>query len=85
MVHVQFAIGREAQKTLAKLPRKTVEQVIGRIGEVAANPAAPRTDVVKLRGREGYRLRVGRWRVLFEVRQGTLFVLKIGSRGDVYK
>ncbi len=77
-------IARAALKTLAKLPRTMAERLVARIEDVAADPTATRGDVVKLRGREGYRLRVGGWRVLFEFRGGTLLVLKIGPRGGVY-
>ena len=40
-----------------------------------------------LRGRPGFRLRVGTWRVIFERDEEaqTIDVLRIGPRGDVYK
>lgn len=37
-------------------------------------------DVKKLAGREGYRLRVGRYRVLFDEDQVTLLAIYIGKR-----
>jgi len=38
-------------------------------------------------GRDGYRLRIGRWRALYRVENDRLviLILHIGSRGDVYK
>ena len=48
--------------------------------------ALPAGDVKKLRGIEnGYRLRVGRVRVLFEKTGEKVTVVKIDNRGDVYK
>ena len=48
--------------------------------------ALPAGDVKKLRGIEnGYRLRVGSVRVLFEKTGEKVTVVKIDSRGDVYK
>jgi len=44
-------------------------------------------SVKKLKGSEDYRLRVGNWRVIYAINQGTvtITVIKIGARGDVYK
>ena len=48
--------------------------------------ALPAGDVKKLRGIEnGYRLRIGSVRVLFEKVGDKVFVIKIDNRGDVYK
>jgi len=43
--------------------------------------------VTKLVGRSGYRLRVGDWRVIYELQaeQFMLLVVKIGPRGDIYE
>jgi len=46
----------------------------------------PAGDVRKLKGIEnGYRLRIGSVRVLFEKIGETISVIKIDNRGDVYK
>ena len=52
----------------------------------------PDGDVIKLQGREGYRLTVGGYRVLFRYTGETneegnevIDVMYIGPRGDVYK
>lgn len=37
-------------------------------------------DVKKLRGREGFRLRVGRWRVLFDEDRTTILAIYVGKR-----
>ena len=43
-------------------------------------------DVTKLRGsRNEYRLRVGDWRVLFELAGDRIIVYAIGDRKDIYK
>lgn len=39
-----------------------------------------RGDVKKLSGREGYRLRIGRYRVLFDEDQTTILAIYIGKR-----
>jgi len=55
----------------------------------------PQGDIVKLQGHEGYRVRVGGWRIVFGINpdyidpetneKGAIVVSKIGVRGDVYK
>jgi mRNA interferase RelE/StbE len=46
----------------------------------------PDGDVIKLSGREGYRLTVGGFRVLFDyVGKDGVDVMVIAPRGDVYK
>jgi len=34
---------------------------------------------------DSYRIRVGKYRILFTVMEDTLLITKIGPRGDVYK
>ena len=48
--------------------------------------ALPLGDVKKLKGiTNGYRLRVGNVRVLFERNDGQIHIIKIDNRGDIYK
>jgi mRNA-degrading endonuclease RelE of RelBE toxin-antitoxin system len=48
--------------------------------------AFDRRNVKKLKGRDGYRLRVGDWRVVYDIEAGklVLIVIEIGPRGDIY-
>jgi mRNA interferase RelE/StbE len=71
---------KQAQAYLAKQPERKAERIIKAVERLPAG------DVKKLRGIEnGYRLRVGDVRVLFEQRDGHINVIKIDNRGDVYK
>lgn len=76
---------REAQKTLAKLPRDLRGLIERKVEEVARDPFGA-ANVKKLAGLPGYRLRVGDWRVIYDVESGRVVVrvLKIGPRGGVY-
>ena len=78
---------KDALKTLQKLPRNLSKRIRQRIDGVAADPFAPSANIKKLQNRPGYRLRVGDWRVIYELDKGELIilVLKIASRGDIYK
>lgn len=59
---------------------------MAKIKEVAADPYAPNNNLTKLQGRDGYRLRVGDWRVIYELQDERLvmLVLDMGPRGDIY-
>ena len=75
-----------AGKALASMPRNTRELVRSKIDALAADPVGA-ANVKKLVGRDGYRLRVGGWRVIYTLEAGRLvvFVMHIGARGGVYK
>lgn len=72
-------------KVLRRMQPKRARQIRETIAAVAANPANPGLDVKRLVGCPGYRLRVGDWRVIFDMDATTLDVIEIGRRGDVYK
>lgn len=78
---------KEADRTLRKLPRNVAMLIRTKINEIAANPYGQHNNVTKLTGREGYRLRGGDWRVLYQLRDNQLIMLvvKIGPRGSVYE
>ena len=42
-------------------------------------------DIKKLQGIDGYRLRVGNFRVLFNVNGIIIDIIDIGNRGQIYK
>jgi mRNA interferase RelE/StbE len=52
---------------------------------MAAIEKLPKGDVKRLQGRPEYRLRIGDWRVIFEMDATTITITLIASRGDVYK
>jgi mRNA interferase RelE/StbE len=41
-------------------------------------------DVRRLRSREGSRLRIGDWRVIFKEDDGSIVVLAVGHRREIY-
>jgi mRNA interferase RelE/StbE len=78
---------KSADKTLRRMPRDTAQRIRERLDLVAADPYARSPNVTKLQNRPGYRLRVGDWRVLYEIEGEELIilVLRIGTRGEVYR
>ena len=75
----------EALKTLQRVPRRTSIRIRERIDALARNPFAPEHDVVRLKGRPGYRLRVGDWRVIYDIDGDNLRVRVIAPRGGAYR
>jgi len=78
---------RQAERALLKMPRQAADQVRQKLLRLAENPYAPTNNATRLQGRAGYRLRIGDWRVIYEVEDDVLriLVLKIGKRGDIYR
>ncbi len=72
-------------KVLRRMPSKTARRIRDGIEVAARNPEDPGLDIKPLTNRPGFRLRVGKWRVIFEMDGKTLDVLTIETRGDVYK
>lgn len=78
---------KKAIRTLARMPARMRARFEMAFAALAQDPAASGLDVKRLQGRDGYRLRIGDWRALYELDEGHLVILVIdvGSRGDVYK
>ena len=75
-----------AEKYLDRLPQNLRQRILDAVKRLPAG------DVVKMQGREGYRLAVGGFRVLFDYTDTTtedgatiIDVVTIGFRGDIYK
>ncbi|BAU08324.1 type II toxin-antitoxin system RelE family toxin [Fischerella sp. NIES-3754] len=82
----QVEITSRAAKQLKKLPEDIKLRIEQKIQELAENPRPD--EVVKLEDSEDtYRVRVGKYRILYEVKDDLLIVkvVKVGHRKDVYK
>jgi mRNA interferase RelE/StbE len=85
MYSIEFT--RDAAKAMAKLPRDLQALMLEKIEAVAAAPYEQHNNVKRLQGRPEFRLRVHDWRVIYRVQDDrvVLLVIKIASRGEVYK
>jgi len=64
-----------------KLSPEVRRRIDRRLTEFAASGHG---DVRRLKGREGMRLRVGDWRVIFYEDRGTIVVAAVGHRRQIY-
>ena len=67
------------------IPKPDQLRIVGVIDLLGDNPLPPKA--LKLRGREGYRIRVGDYRILytFDGKVMAVLIIKIGHRKDVYR
>jgi mRNA interferase RelE/StbE len=78
---------KQAVKSLQRIPRNITDLIREKLAQLAADPFAKHLNVTKLQNRPGYRLRVGDWRVIYEIQKEQLvvMVLKVAPRGEVYR
>jgi mRNA interferase RelE/StbE len=75
---------RRAVKEIAVLPKDYAKLISEHIDRLAQNPRPP--DAKKLQGTSAYSLRVGVYRVLYEIDDGaqTVSIYRVKHRKDVY-
>jgi mRNA interferase RelE/StbE len=75
---------RRAQKELAALPKTDYARMRDAVIALAENPRP--AGCKKLTGREGWRIRAGDYRAIYEIddAQKRVTVMHIGNRRDVY-
>jgi len=82
----QVEIARRAAKALAALPRPEQQRIRAAIDLLAETPRPP--GCVAMAGEQSvYRVRVGAYRIVYEVHDRVLLiqVIRIGHRRDVYR
>ena len=85
MAKYRILIKPSAVKEIEAIPlKKERQKIIERIGKLAQNPHPHGCE--RLTGQDRYRLRQGRYRILYAIGDGDLlvWVVKVGHRKDVY-
>lgn len=85
MASYELLIKRSAAKELEALPTTYRHRVATRIQTLAGDPRPPGAE--KLSGQQKYRIRQGDYRILYEIDDGagTVTIVRIGHRKDVYR
>ena len=81
----QITYSAQARKALRKMQPKKARRILDAMARLAENPDRHDLDVKRLAGREGFRLRVGDWRVIYTKDGAVLAVERIGPRGGIYR
>ena len=80
-----------ARKQLDKIHKDQIQKIIDTIKQLQADPltSRPKVDIKKLIGIkdniELYRLRVGNYRIIYEISENTIWVSEIVKRSSAYK
>jgi mRNA interferase RelE/StbE len=76
---------KKAIKALAKINDPYYSAIIKAIDELAENPRP--FGCKKLTGRNGYRIRVGTYRIIYDIFDTSLIIeiVNVGSRGGIYE
>ncbi len=85
MSRYRIEVRPSAARTLRKLDPSVRPRIQGAIALLAENPRPPASR--PLRGRPGYRVRVGDYRIIYVVADDLLLVVVValGHRRDVYR
>ena len=81
----RLLIEKAAQRALTDIPQLDQDRIISAIRGLTANPRPQK--VRKLSGRDAWRIRVGYYRIIYEINDDRLVVLviRVGHRRDVYR
>ena len=81
----KIIIKLQAKKELKKLQPNIAKRILAKIYLLAGDPFM--SGCVALSGKDGYRIRIGDYRVIYEVNKQeiTVYIIRIGHRRDVYR
>jgi mRNA interferase RelE/StbE len=76
---------RSVEKDFQSIPQKDLKRILQRIELLREDPRPSGCE--KLTGQERYRVRQGRYRILYSIQDDrlTVWVVKVGHRKDVYR
>jgi len=80
---MKFLYSRTSVRYLQKLEKDISRKIIGAVEKLPKEG-----DIIKLKGKKVkniYRLRAGKYRIIFSWEKDLIKAVKIDTRGDVYK
>ena len=85
MGRYELVFRKSVAKALRAIPNADVERILNRIRALADDPRPPGCE--RLSGQARYRIRQGRYRIVYEIEDARLVVLvvRVAHRRDVYR
>ncbi len=76
---------KSVESDLSNIPKKDVGRIFKRIKSLVNDPRPPGCE--KLTGQERYRLRQGRYRIVYSIQDEelTIWIVTVGHRKDIYR
>jgi len=73
------------EKDFRAIPGRDIKKILQKIQTLAVEPRPPGCE--KLTGLERYRIRQGRYRIVYSIqdKQLAVWVVKVGHRKDIYR
>jgi mRNA interferase RelE/StbE len=84
MAEYKIYFRESVQKDFRKIPKKDVKKILQRIEMLATEPRPLGCE--KLTSQEKYRIRQGRYRILYSIQDDelTVWIVKIAHRKNIY-
>jgi mRNA interferase RelE/StbE len=85
MASYKIEVAKKVRKNFQNIPKNDALRILQAIEHLAEDPRP--AGAKKLKGEELYRIRIGVYRVIYEILEDTLIitVVKVGHRKDIYK
>ncbi len=85
MAIYELTFRKSVARDLRPLPKQDVVRILRRIRSLADDPRPAGCE--KLSGQERYRVRQGRYRIIYEIEDTrlTVLVVKVGHRREIYR
>ena len=85
MAACRLLFKKSVQKDFDSIPKKDPKRILSRIESLSEDPRPEGCE--KLTGRERYRLRQGRYRIVYSIQDDelTVWVVKVGHRKHIYR
>ncbi len=85
MASYSIEVSKNVRKDFRKIPTDDAARILKRVQELAVVPRPH--DSKKLKGEELFRIRIGAYRVIYEIEDARLvvFIVRVKHRKDAYR